>query len=43
VSDSGEYLQGLANAYLYQQAPAGYTKSLKLSDRYLKLQYRDSL
>ena len=35
VRDSGEYLEGLANAYLYQSAPKGYTHSLKLSQRYL--------
>lgn len=40
--DSGEYLEGLANAYLYQQAPKGYTKSLKLSDRYLVRFGRDN-
>jgi hypothetical protein len=42
VRDSGEYLEGLANAYLYQPAPMGYTKSLKLSERYLKRFGRDN-
>ncbi len=36
VGDSPEYVEGLANAYLYQPAPAGYTKSLGLTERYLK-------
>jgi hypothetical protein len=42
VRDSGEYLEGLANAYLYQPAPLGYTKSLKLSERYLRRFGRDN-
>src|SRR5258708_7215959 len=42
VRDSGEYLEGLANAYLYQSAPKGYRKSLKLAQAYLDKFGRDN-